>query len=116
MNNIEIVKEITNAFVKNLDDQEVLKKYFSPDFVHYANGQATDLKGYSARLSSYMGRYKSVKLSAWDELFAVDDKVVVSYILELETKEGVSQKAAVMAIWRLQEGKVVSLREVDAFI
>jgi hypothetical protein len=116
MDNIEIVKEITNAFVKNMDDQEILKKYFSPDFVHYANGQATDLKGYSVHLSNYMGMYKTIKLLAWDELFAVDDKVVVSYILESETKEGVSQKAAVMAIWRLKDGKVVSLREVDAFI
>jgi hypothetical protein len=39
--------------------------------------------------------------------------VVVAYTLEAKKKGGGVDKIPVMAVWRIQSGKVVSLREVD---
>jgi ketosteroid isomerase-like protein len=114
LDNIDIVKEITRTFSENRHDQEMLQKYFAPDFEHIANGEQTDLEGYTARLTNYMRDYQGFKVPAWDELFSTDDKVVVSYTLEAKRSDGAQDKIVVMAIWRLRDGRVVELREVDA--
>ena len=114
MNNTEIIKEITNAFCENRRDQQILDKYFAPGFKHTANGRTTDLKGYSDHLVRCMAEYKSFKVLDWDELFEAGGKVVTSYTLEGEMDAGGKEQTVVMAIWRLKDGKVVSLREVDA--
>ncbi len=114
MSNLELVKEITDAFCSNHLDREVLSKYFARDFKHIANGEETDLAGYSAHLAEYGKNYKHFRIPAWDELFESGDKVVASYMLEGETSSGEKQSTAVMAVWRIKDGKVTSLREVDA--
>lgn len=114
MNNVEIVKKVTHAFCENRLDQQVLRQYFAPTFKHVANGRQSDLKEYSKRLASYTEGYKSLEIPKWDELFAADDKVVASYTLEAETEAGKKEKLAIMAVWTLANGKVESLREVDA--
>lgn len=114
MSNLDLVKEITDAFCSNRLDQEVLSKYFAQDFKHVANGHETDLEGYSKHLAEYGNTFKHFKIPAWDELFESGDKVVASYMLEGETQSGEKQNTAVMAVWRIQDGKVKSLREVDA--
>jgi hypothetical protein len=40
--------------------------------------------------------------------------VVTSYTLEGQKKSGGSERTNVMAVWRLANGKIASLREVDA--
>jgi hypothetical protein len=114
MDNVAIVKEITNRFCENSGDEEVLRQYFAPGFEHIANGARSDLSGYAAHLSSYGKKYRRFRIPAWDEAFAADDRVVVSYILEAEKSDGSRDRIAVIAIWRLKDGKVVALREVDA--
>ena len=114
MDNVEIVKEITNAFCENRFDDRVLSRYFSADFEHVANGKHTDLRGYSDHLADYMSQYSQFRIPDWDELFAVGDKVVASYTLEAQKRSGDIDEFAVMAIWELADGKVTSLREVDA--
>jgi hypothetical protein len=111
--NVDLVKEITGQFAKNTDDRPVLDKYFSPDFVHWANGKRSDLQGYAAHLGGYRGAYEGFTVPAWDEAFEAGDKVVVAYTLEAKKKGGGVDKIPVMAVWRIQSGKVVSLREVD---
>jgi ketosteroid isomerase-like protein len=114
MSNLELVKEITTAFCDNRLDQQTLSKYFARDFKHFANGHETDLAGYSAHLAKYGSDFKRFKIPAWDELFESGDKVVASYTLEGETPAGEKRNTAVMAVWRIEAGKVASLREVDA--
>jgi ketosteroid isomerase-like protein len=114
MSNLELVREITDAFCSNRLDQEVLGKYFARDFKHVANGRETDLAGYSAHLAEYGSTYKHFRIPDWDELFESGDKVVASYTLEGETQSGEKQNMSVMAVWRIKGGKVASLREVDA--
>ena len=113
MSNLDLVKEITARFEKNTHDQAVLEKYFSPDFVHWANGKRSDLQGYSAHLARYEREYKGFTIPTWDEGFEAGDKVVVAYTLEATRKDGGVERIPVMAIWRIQDGKVISLREVD---
>jgi ketosteroid isomerase-like protein len=114
MDNLEIVREVTDAFCQNRLDQRALETYFAPDFQHVANGKTTDLRGYSQRLDTYMKDYDRFRIPAWDELFAAGDKVVTSYTLEGEKKSGGRDTMNVMAVWRLSDGKIASLREVDA--
>jgi ketosteroid isomerase-like protein len=113
MENIELVKEITGLFARNTEVRAVLDRYFAPDFVHWANGRQSDLKSYAARLDGYRNTYDGFSIPAWDELFAADDRVVVAYTLEAKKKDGSVERIPVMAIWRLKDGKVVALREVD---
>jgi hypothetical protein len=81
--------------------------------VHWANGKRSDLKGYAARLAGYPESYKGFTIPTWDEAFEAGDKVVVAYTLEASKKAGGAERIPVMAIWRVQSGKVTSLREVD---
>lgn len=113
VSNIDLVKEITEALARNTNDREVLERYFAPDFKHWANGSRSDLKGYATHLAGYQLRYESFRIPAWDELFEADDRVVAAYVLKAEDKDGATTRLAVIAIWRLKDGKVISLREVD---
>jgi ketosteroid isomerase-like protein len=114
MGNVELVREITGEFAKNADDSALLKKYFAPEFVHWANGRQSDLQGYASRLAEYRSHYEGFTVTAWDELFAAeDDRVVAAYTLAARKKGGATEQIPVIAIWRLRGGKVVSLREVD---
>ncbi|HEX7048915.1 MAG TPA: hypothetical protein VF188_01785 [Longimicrobiales bacterium] len=56
-------------------------------------------------------RFGQLGIPARDEPFAVDDKVVGAYTLEAEKRGGGKESTAVMAIRRLADGKVKSLRE-----
>jgi ketosteroid isomerase-like protein len=114
MSNLDRVKEITESFAREGDDRAVLDRFFAPEFEHWANGRRSDLKGYAAHLAGYRTRYESFRIPAWDELFAADDRVVAAYTLEAKTKGGSVERVPVMAIWRFRDGKVVSLRGVDA--
>ncbi len=114
MDNVQIVKEITDAFCENRIDDQVLARYFAPNFEHVANGRHTNLQGYSHHLADYKGEYTRFRIPARDELFAAGDKVVASSTLEAQKRSGETHEMSIMAIWRLVDGKVTSLREVDA--
>lgn len=116
MDNIKIVKAITNSFCENRYDEKTLSEYFAPDFKHTANGIESGLKGYSEHLGKYAGKYENFKVENWDELFAAGDRVVASYTLSGNKKDGSKDKTAVMAIWNFANGKVTALREVDAAV
>ena len=60
-----------------------------------------------------MREYRRLRIPAWDELFAAGDRVVSAYTLEAERPNGEKEEMEVMAVWRIQGGKVGSLREVD---
>ena len=81
--------------------------------MHWANGKQTDLSGYAKHLAGYRGPYESFAIPAWDEAFETGEKVVVAYVLEAKKKAGGTERIPVMAIWRIEGGKVASLREVD---
>jgi ketosteroid isomerase-like protein len=114
MSNIDIIKEVTNAFLQNRHDLEILDKYFALDFERIASGQRSNLKGYAAHLADYMSNYVSLNIAAWDELFTADDKVVCAYTFEGKRRDGMQERLAVIAIWRIRDGKIVGLREVGA--
>src|SRR5690606_29291236 len=78
------------------------------------NGRRSDLRGYSEHLGRSMPEYARFRISGLDEPIAADDRVVTSYALEGEKRNGEKEEMAVMAIWRLEDGKVKSLHEVDA--
>ena len=88
MDNVQIVKDITNAFCENKLDDKVLEQYFAKDFEHVVNGRHTDLKGYAEHLADYMREYRRFRIPAWDELFAAGDRVVSSYTLQAERPNG----------------------------
>lgn len=113
MGNVELVKEITGQFAKNAEARSVLDKYFSPNFVHWANGKRSDLQGYAARLADYREVYKDFTIPKWDEAFEAGDRVVVAYTLDANKKDGGVEHIPVIAIWNVEGGKVTSLREVE---
>ena len=114
MDNVRIVREITDAFAENRIDDRILDRYFAPDFEHVVNGRRTDLRGYSDHLARYMRDYERFRISDREEPIAADDKVVTAYTLEGKKRDGGTEEMAVMAIWQLENGKVKSLHEVDA--
>jgi ketosteroid isomerase-like protein len=59
-------------------------------------------------------RFASIDRPQFDELFAVDDRVVVAYTLALHRRAGSTERMAVMATWTVADGKITVLREVDA--
>ncbi len=113
MSNLDLVKEITAGFENNARDRAALDRYFAPDFVHWANGERSDLQGYAAHLEQYERDYEGFTIPTWDEAFEAGDRVVAAYTLEATAKDGVTERIPVMAIWQIQDGKVTSLREVE---
>lgn len=113
MSNLDLVREITARFQDNDHDEAALAEYFSPDFVHWANGRQSDLAGYTAHLERYERDYERFTIPSWDEAFEAGDKVVVAYTLEATRQDGGTERMSVMAIWRFEDGKVAALREVD---
>jgi ketosteroid isomerase-like protein len=114
LDNAELVRDFTNKMCDRDFDLDLVESTFADDFVHHANGASADKGGYLARGREYREQYESIDRPEFDELFAVDDRVVVAYTLGLHRRDGASERMAVMAIWTLDGGKVTALREVDA--
>jgi ketosteroid isomerase-like protein len=95
-------------------DLDLVESTFAEDFVHHGNGVRTDKQGYLTRGREYREQLESIDRRQFDELFAVDDRVVVAYTLNLHHRDGSQERMAVMAIWTVADGRVTALREVDA--
>ena len=113
MNTIDRVKEITERFSRNTAGRAVLDKFFSPEFVDWANGRKGDLRNYAAHLSGYRGTYEHFSIPAWDELFAAEDRVVAADALEAKRTDGRGEQIRAMPVWQFKNGKGTSLCEVD---
>jgi hypothetical protein len=111
---VEFVRDITYKMCDRDFDLDLVESTFADDFVHHANGATTDKAGYLARGRDYRQQYAAIDRPEFDELFAVDDRVVVAYTLRLHRQDGSTELMAVMAIWTVSGDKVAALREVDA--
>ena len=114
MDTVEFIKDITYKMCDRDFDLDLVESTYADDFVHHANGATTDKAGYLARGREYREQYASIDRPEFDELFAVDDRVVVAYTLQLHRHDGSVERMAVMAIWTVADDKVKELREVDA--
>ncbi len=111
---LEFVRDITFKMCDRDFDVDLVESTFAEDFVHHGNGATSDKAGYLARGREYREQFASIDRPEFDELFAVDDRVVVAYTLQLHRNDGDAERMAVMAIWTVRDGKVAALREVDA--
>jgi hypothetical protein len=114
MDAVEFIRDITYKMCDHDFDLDLVESTFADDFVHHGNGATTDKAGYLARGREYRGQYASIDRPEFDELFAVDNRVVGAYTLMLHRTDGSTERMAVMAIWTVADGKVAALREVDA--
>jgi hypothetical protein len=114
MDPVEFVRDLTFRMCDRNFDLDLVESTFADDFVHHANGSTTDKAGYVARGREYRELYASIDRPRFDDLFAVDDRVVVAYTLELHRRDGATDRLAVIAIWTVADGMVTALREVDA--
>jgi ketosteroid isomerase-like protein len=110
----EFIRDVTFKMCDRDFDLDLVESTFADDFVHHGNGATTDKTGYLARGREYREQYSSIDRPEFDELFAVDDRVVAAYTLNLHRQDGSSEHMAVMAIWTVDDGKITALREVDA--
>jgi ketosteroid isomerase-like protein len=110
----EFIRDVTFKMCDRDFDLDLVESTFADDFVHHGNGATTDKAGYLARGREYRAQYSSIDRPEFDELLAVDDRVVAAYTLNLHRQDGSSERMAVMAIWTVDDGKVTALREVDA--
>ena len=114
MDTVELVRDITYKMCDRDFDLDLVQETFADDFVHHANGASSDKAAYLARGREYRAAFSSIDRPEFDELFAVGDRVVTAYTLQLHRREGGTDRLAVMAIWTLADGRVTALREVDA--
>jgi hypothetical protein len=114
MDAVEFIRDITNKMCDRDFDVDLVESTFTDDFVHHGNGATRDKAGYLARGREYREQFASIDRPQFDELFAVDERVVVAYTLALHRRDGTTERMAVMAIWTVVDGKVTALREVDA--
>jgi ketosteroid isomerase-like protein len=114
MDAVELIRDVTYRMCDRDFDLDLVESTFADDFVHHGNGGTTDKAGYLARGREYREQFESIDRPQFDELLAVDDRVVVAYTLTLHRRDGGSERMAVMAIWTVADGKVTALREVDA--
>jgi hypothetical protein len=114
MNTVEFIRDVTYKMCDRDFDLDLVESTFADDFVHHGNGATTDKEGYLARGREYREQFAAIDRPQFDELFAVDDRVVVAYTLTLHHHDGSTERMAVMAISTVADGKVTALREVDA--
>jgi ketosteroid isomerase-like protein len=114
MDRVEFIRDVTYKMCDRDFDLDLVESTFADDFVHHGNGATSDKAGYLTRGREYREQFESIDRLQFDELFAVDDRVVVAYTLALHRRDGSTERMAVMAIWTVVDGKVTALREVDA--
>ena len=114
MDTVEFIKDITYKMCDRDFDLDLVESTFADDFVHHGNGARSDKAGYLARGREYREQFASIDRPEFDELFAVDDRVVVAYTLALHRRDESTERMAVMAIWTVRDDEVAALREVDA--
>jgi hypothetical protein len=114
MDTVEFIRDVTYKMCDRDFDLDLVESTFADDFVHHGNGATTDKAGYLSRGREYRDQYASIDRPEFDELFAIDDRVVVAYTLALHRNDGSTERMAVMAVWTVVDGKVTALREVDA--
>jgi ketosteroid isomerase-like protein len=114
MDPVEFVRDITYKMCDRDFDLDLVESTFADDFVHHGNGATTDKPGYLTRGREYREQFAGIDRPEFDELFAIDDRVVVAYTLRLHRRDGETERMAVMAVWTVADGKVTALREVDA--
>jgi hypothetical protein len=114
VDSVEFIRDVTNKMCDRDFDLDLVESTFADDFVHHGNGGTADKAGYLARGRAYREQFESIDRPEFDELFAVDDRVVVAYTLALHRRDGSTERMAVMAIWTVADGNVTALREVDA--
>jgi ketosteroid isomerase-like protein len=111
---VEFIRDVTYKMCDRDFDLDLVESTFADDFVHHGNGATTDKAGYLSPGREYRDQYASIDRPEFDELFAIDDRVVVAYTLALHRNDGSTERMAVMAVWTVVDGKVTALREVDA--
>ena len=77
MDTLEFVRDITFKMCDRDFDVDLVESTFAEDFVHHGNGATSDKAGYLARGREYREQFASIDRPEFDELFAVDDRVVV---------------------------------------
>ena len=78
---VEFIRDVTFKMCDRDFDLDLVESTYSDDFVHHGNGATSDKAGYLTRGREYRKQYASIDRPAFDELFAVDDRVVVAYAL-----------------------------------
>jgi ketosteroid isomerase-like protein len=111
---VEFIRDVTNKMCDRDFDLDLVESTFADDFVQYGNGARSDKAGYLAHGREYREQFETIDRPQFDELSAVDDRVVVAYTLTLHRRGGSTERMAVMAVWTVADGKVSALREVDA--
>jgi hypothetical protein len=97
---VEFVRDLTFKMCDRDFDFDLVESTYADDFVHHANGATTDKAGYLARGLEYREQYASIDRPDFDELFAVDDRVVVAYTLTLHRHDRSVERMAIMASGR----------------
>jgi hypothetical protein len=95
---VEFIRDITFKMCDPDFDLDLVESTYSDDFVHHGNGAKTDTAGYLARGRQYREQYASIDRPEFDELFAVDDRVVAAYTPRLHRHDGSTERMAVMAM------------------
>jgi hypothetical protein len=85
---VEFIRDITFKMCDRDLDPDLVESTCADDFVHHGNGATTDKALYLERGGVYPEQYASIDRPQFDELFAVDDRVVVAYTLGLHRNDG----------------------------
>jgi SnoaL-like domain len=102
---VEFIRDVTFKMCDRDFDLDLVESTYADDFVHHANGATTGKAGYLERGRAYREQYASIDRPQFDDVFAVDDRVVVAYTLGLHRNDGSVERMAVMAIWTLDGDK-----------
>jgi hypothetical protein len=88
MDPVEFIRDITYKMCDRDFDLDLVEATFADDFAHHGNEATSDKAGYLARGCDYREQFASIDRPQFDELFAVDDRVVVAYTLTLHRRDG----------------------------
>lgn len=94
-------------------DIDALNNYFSKDFMLYSNQANMDYGLLKKQLQDAFRVHRSIKVKQpINDIVAKDDRVIMHFTLIATDKAGYQKEIETMAIFQIQDGKIVRLWEL----
>jgi len=116
-------KDESLEFIKNMsrDILEYLKiekipDYFSSKYEESTAGEKIDYQTFVSHIKALKERVESIQVLPFEETITEENKIVVRYLSKITNKNGLTSTFAVIAIYDIQDDKIIRCWQLTKII
>lgn len=116
LNNKQIIQDAFRDVIENTSaGEEMISQYFSKDYRQFVDGKQLNYDQFVAHMKAQKLAIKSVKVS-FENMLSDGDKVSTVHIVDAVKKDGSIIKVKVIAMFQIDQGKIMLCDELTYFI